>query len=373
MKKIGILTLYHNNRNFGGLLQSYALCEFLIDQGLEAEQIAYLLESGYPKYKGKLITKIKHEIKLMINYGIDYRYVFKKNKKIRKFELSIPHTKETVAREIGKLNDRFDIFICGSDQIWNPIGWQDTLFLSFVKDDKKKIAYAASIARDEMTKDEATYALNHIKSFSKVSLREKESIFALKKYDELFEVDIMPDPTLLLTKQQWEKVIGCRIENKPYIFAYFLGNNLKQRDRAIEYAKHRNIKIFFVKYLDILCRKWENEHDEYMLNDVGVNEFLSLIKNAELVITDSFHAAVFSAIFQTPFEVLNRFEKSDKKSMNSRIKTLMNILKINRSIEDLDFDKDYSFSEDELLNINEQLAKQREKGKEFLMEAIGIR
>ena len=368
-KKVGILTLYYKNYNFGGLLQAYALCTFLQESGINARQISYFLPSGYSEYKGKIIYDIKHFIKMIV-YGKYYRNMTRKNKKIYEFGSSIPHTQEVTSKTIFKLNNQFDIFICGSDQIWNPIGWQDILFLSFVSSDKKKIAYAASMARDYFTKAEATFAFNYMESFFKISLREKESIMALRKYDDSFVAEVMPDPTLLLTKQQWDKIAEGKIISEPYIFAYFLGNNLLQREKTIEYAQKRNLKIYFIKYLDIAYRDWELNHEQYMVDNVGVNEFLSLIKYAELVITDSFHGAVFSSIFETPFEVLNRFEKSDLKSMNSRITTLMDILQVNRNIDELDFGMDYSFSEDELIVIRKQLVKQRKIGRKFLLEAL---
>lgn len=368
-KKVAILSLYHNNYNYGGLLQSYALCIVLRQYGIDARQISYELQSGYPGYKGKMCENMKHIIKMII-YGKYYRKLTVRNRKLHQFELAIPHTRNVNAKNIKKLNNDFDVFICGSDQIWNPIGWQEILFLSFVEPGKQKIAYAASMARDKLTKEEAEYALNYIKNFDAVSLREKESIDAMKEYDDSFIAEVMPDPTLLLTDREWSQIAATKMIEKSYIFAYFLGGNLQQREQAIQYAKNRNKKIYFIKYLDITYKKWEENNKEYMIDNVGINEFLSLIKNAEMVITDSFHGAVFSSIFETPFVVLNRFFDDDNISMNSRITTLMETLKINRIVTKLDCNNEYSFCDEELLNIENSLKLQREKGRKYLLDTL---
>lgn len=369
--KAGILTLYHNNYNYGGLLQSYALWKTLDDLGVDAKQISYLLDSGYENYKGKFVWNIKTLIK-SIAYGQYYRNILKRQKIVQKFELSIPHTKEVDANSIKDVNNEFDAFICGSDQIWNPIGWQDNLFLSFVSNDKKKISYAASMARDSLTKEEAEYVINHIKTFYAISVREETSAKALKEYDSSLQIEVMPDPTLLLSKEEWSSLTVEGKINVPYIFAYFLGDNYEQRDKAIEYAKSVNKKIYFIDYLNYEQRDWCIAHKEYMLDNVSVPDFLTLIKNADLVITDSFHGAVFSSIFETPFVALNRFKNNDKNSMNSRIVTLMNTLDIDRNFNVLNNDKDYSYTNEELKSIREALKYQSNKGKEFLRRSLEI-
>jgi hypothetical protein len=377
MKKIGILTLYHNNHNYGGLLQSYALWKTVdsISQKNFAEsyvkQISYVQESGYkknPQISRKQSNAFK-ELGRKIKYGLKYyNEVQRRWSLLTDFEYSIPHTDVVTAQTISKLNDEFDTFICGSDQIWNPMGWQDTYFLSFVKPGHKKFAYAASMARDHFTKEEADYALKMMAGFDAVSLREEQSVKALQEYDSSFQAEVMPDPTLLLTTEDWNQVAqeSRREIGEPYIFAYFLGSDNKQKDESINYAKKVGKKIYFVGYLNLQNHKWENDHSDYMLDHVTVPDFLRLIRDADLVITDSFHGAVFSAIYHTDFVVMNRFKSGEKESMNSRIDTLMKTFGINKVINNLNFEKDYKLKSSEIKNIEVSLKEQRLKGKKFL-------
>lgn len=378
MTKIGILTLYHDNHNYGGLLQSYALCKVLNDLGYDARQISYVLSSGYPEYntsKARIKRALRpvSEISKYLIYGGWYKAYTERCRNLLDFEHSIPHTEEVTAQNIIKLNSYFDTFVCGSDQIWNPIGWQDTLFLSFVKPGKKKIAYSASMARDSFAKEDAEYALRMMHGFTAISLREEQSIKALRQWDSGFNAEVMPDPTMLLNRDQWSAIESDRKPCNHYIFAYFLGKDLSQREQAIQYAKEHGVKIFFINGLDKENRNWEKANKEYMLDHVSVPDFLSLINKADLVITDSFHGAVFSSIFQTNFIVMNRFQSGDKESMNSRIEALMRILGINRIVSELDIydnKKNFPLSEIEKKNINSALIKQRQKGIEFLGKYI---
>lgn len=372
-KKIAILTLYHNNYNYGGLLQSFALWKVLEGQGYDARQISYVLDSGYPGYSKNFIQPVKDFAKSVL-YGSYYTGVKKRRKAMNIFEAEIPHTDEVTAQNIQKLNDSFDTFVCGSDQIWNPIGWQNTLFLSFVNPGRRKIAYAASMARESLTHEEAEYAYKMTRDFYAISLREEKSLAAMQQYYPDFRADIMPDPTLLLEQNEWKALaaLGETGDKGDYIFAYFLGTDNDNREMAIQYARERHQKIYFINYLDLANRQWEKSHKNVMCPKgiVEVPDFLALIQNASLVITDSFHGAVFSSIFHTPYVTMNRFKNSDKNSMNSRIDTLMATLNINRKIESLNATHDYSLSDEETRNIDTALRMQRKKGIDFLNRAI---
>lgn len=374
--KIGILTLYHNNFNYGGLLQAYALWKVLDEQGYDVKEISYHLDSGYPWYRESSISSIKSEAKTLakkVLWRSYYTGLKQRDIAMHQFELTIPHTEEVTAQEIHKLNASFDTFICGSDQIWNPIGWQDTLFLSFVSPENRKIAYAASMARDFFTKEEADYAYRMTRDFTALSVREEQSLKAMREHHPDFTAEIMPDPTLLLPVTDWNEITKKgRAQDGEYIFAYFLGNETTARDRVIEYAKVRGKKIYFINYLNKYCRNWEKVHQNLMVPyaDFGVPDFLAMIQNASLVITDSFHGAVFSSIFHTPFVVMSRFKSCDKNSMNSRIDTLMTTLSINRKVEQLDTTQSYPLTEKEISNIDNALKLQRKKGIGFLNQAM---
>ena len=372
MKRIGIISLYCNNANYGALLQAYALCRVITGLGYFCKQISYDRVADNMSFIPKVMVKAEHLIKPIL-LGEWYQHLYKGIKLLKQFELSIPHTKEVDSITIVDLNKDFDAFICGSDQVWNPLfGWNDNHFLTFVDHGKKKIAYAASIARDQLTASEAEYVLNMIKDFYVVSLRERRSIESLREYDYSFHADVMPDPTLLLTQKEWNEVASNRIVSESYIFAFFLGNNERQKDAAIKYARNKGKRIVFIYSLLHENKKWEVAHESDIIPNISVNAFLSLIKYANLVITDSFHGAVFSSIFNVPFIVLNRFDDSDVESMNSRIVTLMDMLGINRNVKDIEYEKDYSFTVEEIKLINAAITYERKRGMRFLSEVLAV-
>lgn len=368
--KIAILTLYYKSSNYGGILQSYALQHFLQLQGHDCKQISYILDSGYKGYKKKIIwNRFKEIIKIVIRqkWYLKHRE-YARN--IYNFADTIPHTKALKANQLSTISDNFDAFIVGSDQVWNPIGWQSTMFLDFLPENKLCFSYAASIARSKLTKEEIDFIKNHVQRFKYVSVREQQSADMLNKAMIGKDVLVMPDPTFLLSNEDWIGLSAPRLVKENYVFAYFLGTNFKQREDAISFAEKKGMKIFFIPYMNKCSFKWDKEHEKYMIYNIGVPEFLSIIKNATYVITDSFHGAVFSSIFKTPFVVLNRFDEGDKNSMNSRIVTLMKTLNIQREFSSLDMNKDYNFTDIEIKSIDEAFADQKAKGISFLKEIL---
>ena len=364
--RVAILTLYYKNSNYGGVLQAYALQKALAKIGCEAKQISYQLESGYKK--SNILYRVIRGIYRKFMFLFNIKWYIKRTqheKQIYEFAESIPHTKVVDVNSINNLSYDFDMFVCGSDQIWNPIGWQSTLFLDFVPEDKYKTSYAASVARDNLDKKELDFIKKNLYKFKAVSVREERTAELLNEYINDKHIDVMPDPTILLTKDEWTEVIAPRLEKDPYIFAYFLGNEFKQREQAINYAKERNLKIIFIPYLRKDMYSWDINHLIYMKEGIGVPEFLSLIKNAEEVVTDSFHGAVFSAIFEKQMWILTRFKKNDARSMNSRLDTLVHELGIESRLIS-EFNKEQFIEDIDMKNVTKKMDSLKEKGVSYL-------
>lgn len=366
MKRIAILTQYYLNANYGGLLQAFALQKCIQNFGYDAKQISYILDSGYPGYIYRCIRdKIKNEIKKIIRQ--DW-YI--KNKeyesKVLEFTQIIPHTEVLTASKLYTLNDRFDAFVVGSDQVWNPIGWQQYSFLSFSK--KPKISYAASIARDNVAEDELAIIKKYTNDFLALSVREKNNAeFLTKELNRDFQ--LMPDPTLLFTKEEWNSFFPKNdCTKKTYIFAYFLGFNEIQRNECIKFAQDNGLDIYFIPYMKKESFSWDKGNEKYCLDDYRVENFISLIRNAELILTDSFHGAVFSCIFEKPFYVLNRKLIGKEKSMNSRLETLFYELSIpqDRMIDRVAKANEYEFSIEEIEAIRMAKNKWREIGLNYI-------
>lgn len=375
-KKVAILTLYYKSLNYGGILQAFALQNYLETSGYDSRQISYIYDSGFTNWN--YVKYLLHNILIPFYHLMKYKKwemnFLRRRRKVLKFSNSIPHTKIVTKKSIGQLSNEFDFFICGSDQIWNPIGWQSTFFLDFIPDKKKKISYAASIARDSLTKAELSFIEPYLYEFSYISVREKNSAILLnEKLSDINIIDV-PDPVFLLNRSQWD-IISERGHNKiegPYIFAYFLGENEENRRKAINFAKKMRLKIFFVGYTDKKLYGWEISHRDILLSNLGVEDFLKCISKATIVITDSFHAAAFSAIFHTPFYALPRFNKTDVNSMNSRLKVLVEELGIeDRFVEDLNNISSYSWSEDEIKSLECNLLMLKNKGRSYLQKSLG--
>ena len=366
MKKIAILTQFYSNANYGGLLQAFALQKCIQNLGFNSKQISYVLDSGYPGYTYRcIINRIKTIVKEIIHQEWYIKHK-EYESKVLEFTRTIPHTEVLTAKKLSILNDNFDAFIVGSDQVWNPIGWQRYSFLSFAN--KPKISYAASIARDTITEDELAIIQEYTSDFFALSVREKNNAeFLTKKLHREFQ--LMPDPTLLFTKEEWNSFFSHNdCMKKPYIFAYFLGFNEIQRNECIKFAQDNELDIYFIPYIKKESFSWDKGNEKYCLDDYRVENFISLIRNAELILTDSFHGAVFSCIFEKPFYVLNRELIGKEKSMNSRLETLFYELSIpqDRMIDSVAKANEYEFSIKEIEAIRMAKNKWREIGLNYI-------
>lgn len=371
-EKIAILTLYYHNYNYGGLLQAYALQKVLSAAGYQVEQISYQLASGYNGWnpiKARVKKPVAH-LYHYLKYGKWFNKYVVRQKKFDTFAEKVPHTRVVTVNTIKKLSDEFDCFICGSDQIWNPIGWQPTLFFDFLPDDKKRISYAASIARDSLSEQEYDFIKSHLDKFIAISVREQNSAVMLNKRFPTLMVKAVPDPVFLLDEENWRKLIPTANEGKkPYIFAYFLGENKENRENAIRYAREKKIEIKFASYLDYTLAAWDRTHVEFLTAPLGIEDFLQSIAEAELVLTDSFHAAAFSSILKTPFFVVPRFKAKDSNSMNSRILNLVQEMEIpERYTENPKMT--YQWSDNERTCLEKNLKLLRERGLQFLENSI---
>ena len=365
--KIGIITKYYKNYNFGGLLQSYALVKKLEEMGHVAYQISFL-PNEIKKYG--IVTSMKNSIHLIIRncvIRIKSRNISSLNKKMKKFMLEIKHTPPIKEKNLNRLTASFDIFIAGSDQIWNPAFAYDAYFLDFVDTDKRKISYAASFGIENFSDKEVLYIKNFVSKFDFVSVREKTGYFFLKSIIPNKNIEWVLDPVFLLSKTQWLEVCDSVCLNTPdnYAAVYLMGNNKENETLINNIIETMNLKKIVIPFT-IDDFNYKNLIDK----DMGPREFLTIIKNANVVFTDSFHATSFSIIFGVNFYCLNRNKNKDVKSMNSRMDALFNMLDIKpRWIENYDdFMSIGSFENFE--SVNKKISYYRESSVNYLRCAI---
>ena len=328
--KYGIVTLYHGSYNFGGLLQAYALPAALEKYlGISAEQMDYVFG---PEKQPR--TQYKISVKGMINTaGFLMLNRMKRNELNRRkaafdeYIAYIPHSKGRYDSNCvsGALNE-YTGFLCGGDQIWNDclqFKWfsiedSKVFTLRFVPDQQKKVSYAPSMATVELTPEYDREFRKGVKRLDAVSVREKTALPVLREITGK-PVTVAVDPVLLLQESDWLGEIRYR-PGKKYVLCYLLGDNMLQRKAAERFARTVRLPILtFPHILGNVVRKCDLFFGDIHDYTSGPREFLGLIKNAEYVITDSFHACVFSMIFQTPFAVFERHKANEKGNMNSRI------------------------------------------------------
>lgn len=337
--RIGIITRYFHNQNYGGLLQAYALCKYINTHFPEynAEQIAF---NSYPGIIKKLrelcfapldrkVLFAKESIHLVLDIlktklhgNIVYPYTSKRTAAFAEFEKNIPHSaKVYTGCNITDTLSEYDIFITGSDQVWNPLWYYSEYFLDFVPLGTPKISYAASISQAALNPKQRQLFKESLRSYTAISVREKDAAALLENLSDI-PVEWVLDPTLLLTKHEWDEICSPNVISKPYIFCYFLGEDMTARNLAKQFADKHKLPLATIPYLQGKYRACDKNFGDICLSDISPNQFISLIKNAEYIFTDSFHATVFSHIFEKEYFV---FERHGKQGMSSRLYSLLTI------------------------------------------------
>lgn len=340
--KIGILT-FHNAVNYGAVLQAYALSTFIRTRlSKECEVIDYTCEKFKNNYK---IFKIyNRSLKGFISSLVKTPSVYSKNRKFKLFmKKNVKLSKEKYnIQNISDANTVYNCFITGSDQVWNlELTNDNTYFLDFVSPENIKLAYAASCGKSILSSTATKKNKIGLKQYKYISVREN----SLKDYlsNSLnLTVQKVLDPVFLIEAQEWSKLIQEKSKKREkYILVYLL-HEKSIYSIAEKIAKVKNLRITsiqnnFSKPIDA----------EYKLN-CGIEEFLELIKNAEYVITDSFHGAAFSIIFRKQLRIVLKKEHSE---LNSRIESLIKDFKLesflvsdDSKIELLTMKKDYDES-----------------------------
>lgn len=336
--KIGILTHYYKSVNYGGNLQAYALCRMLQDMGHDAQQVQIVMaedcqnlftSSGkrWVKNLKKCVKQPLKATKYILSPG--YRQARKQEKaRFQKLEKVfyhfnrdlIPHSDGVYTdMTIRKVISQYDMFITGSDQVWNPVWYFPPYFLSFVPKGVPKLAYAASIGHTQLPEKVRKVFKRHLQDFIGVSVREQDAVSLLEGVAP-GGVECVLDPTLLLEREQWQEIAVPAKITKPYAFCYFLGNGLKERQAAAEFAAANGLQLVTIPNATGIFHSNDADFGDVCLEDPSVEAFLGLIAGADYVFTDSFHATVFSLINQRKFVV---FPRQGHEQMSSRVHSLL--------------------------------------------------
>lgn len=378
MKDIAILTKYYKNYNYGGVLQGYALKRVLKEKGYVVDIISYdVNKNPNPVYKSIYEQSKQYGIKSATNKIIEksvgkFKFLIKDilKDRIAKFEEFMQYdTKEYDDSNLEELNGEYNIFISGSDQIWNPNAVRKLYLQSFVKKGKKKISYAASIGRNKLSKTEADILIPYLKEFDCLSVRENTARELLNKYTNS-KIEVVLDPTLLLEKEEWNEISSEPIHSKPYALFYFFSDSKKIREKVMNFCKLNNIDLVMIPYANQQFNFSDSKGPGIRINSIGPKEFISAIKNADYIFTDSFHGAVFSIINEKQFFVFER-NKKEHVSMNSRLYDLLDNFKLKdrlislQNIEKINNIKKINYEE-----VNNKKKELKRKSMEFLDKSL---
>lgn len=368
--KIGIIT-FHASFNYGSMLQAYALQTFLERMGNDVEIINFRSQrqkNMYPKpLRFSSYQSFKQSVKRILLEPSSISHLYKKWHLFDEFFNTHLHiTKEyNTEEELEKANLKYELLITGSDQIWNTDcgDYSDAYFGNFVDSTIPKIAYSVSMGPHPETKD-PNYYKTVVKNFRAISAREKRTKDFLESNNIYKGVEVVVDPTMLLNKENWNKLIGDKpLIDDDYIFYYTpFGPNYQFLDEAVEIAKKKN--------LPIICDNsyWPRSLRHYPTvtpySAVGPIEFLNLIKNAKVVCGGSFHLMIFSIIFGKEFYSIGG-------DVDSRVQNLARLAGVEDriwSLTDKTRNKIHPFEG----VTSELLSQTKEKSIEFLSKNIRI-
>lgn len=323
--QIKIITC-HDVYNHGASLQAYALQTYIGLLGHSVEIIDYkpdylcgdyqLWSVNNPAFDKLLFKPFYLLAKLPQRlYSLKRKWAFDHyTKQYLKLTAQCFHSNEEL-----KLNPPLaDIYIAGSDQIWNTLfqnGRDAAFYLDFAPSSAKRISYAASFATEDVVDEYRPFVCKMLQNFDAVSIRERCSLPLLESLGRADGVAVC-DPVFLLTRKQWETVLPQNQSHEEYLLVYDTEFSPKVKEIAKRIAKEKNLKIYNVS----ASRIGYADKDLWASSPI---DFVQLIRDASYVVSNSFHASAFSIIFERDFCVINRSE-----GINERMKSLLSNYKL---------------------------------------------
>ena len=345
-KKIGCVIAYRKNHtNYGTALVGYALLQKIRQLGFDVEVINYIKRPTLTQkvawvvnafrcgMGGSVIALFREKGNLKNNpsyaEGIKQRTEAVETYKDEKL---IPLFKNYVGYEaLHEGSKNYGTVVVGSDQVWTPMGLPTKFFnLLFVDDSVRKVAYASSFGVSEIPSFQKKRTGAYLDRFYRIGVREQRGKEIVDTLSHQIG-QVVADPTLLLNADEWsEEIKDSRVNvDVPYIFCYFLGSNMEGRNAAEELKRKTGFKIITLRHMDEYVPEDEHFGDEAPYR-VNPNDFLTYIKNAAYICTDSFHCTAFSIQFHKKFMTFYRFKIGSNTGRNSRIYSLFNVLGVNK-------------------------------------------
>ncbi len=369
--KTGTITFHAPNNN-GSFLQAYALQNILINEcHVENEIIDFYSEQQARQYsvfrKPRSVGDIGRNLISVAHYaGLSRRY--QRFDAMRKQHLILSRRCAT-AKEVYDLVPKYDLIVCGSDQIWNTGArdYSDVYFMTGGQN--KKISYAASFG-SHIENVDLDKAQKNIAEFSNISVREEAGQELLHSISPDKEVRIVCDPTLLLDKSRYAPLSQIeKVVQEPYIFLYTINYSEEVLTVAQKLSNELGLPVYaaFTGYSCVKCRKYGTK----VLYDVGPSEFLWLIKHAAYTCSNSFHGIAFSVIFEKQFCRPTSVDANGKLSIDDRIDGFLGQIGLDeRTVRVNDDCTEMIQKPIDYNKVNEKLNAIRENGIGYLKTAL---
>lgn len=333
--KVGLCCCFENH-NYGSMLQSLANLRAIESLGHECEVIRYIKQYSFVQKVRQAprllnagnIAKIAQQLELRRQSLVFPEIAAERATRDSAFDRFSDSFFSTSIRQcigydsLTEASESYGAVVVGSDQLWLPIGLPTNFYnLQFVKPGVRRVSYATSFGVTNIPWYQRRRTADFLRKIDYLSVREDAGAIICRKIAGV-DAKVVVDPTLLLTREDWLDLISSKQrESEPYIFCYFLGHNRLCREEAKRISKEMNLPIVVLRHLDEIVPA-DEQFGDYSPYDIDPSGFVNLIRNAEVVLTDSFHGTVFSVLHHKRFATYYRFETTDGQSRNSRIDSL---------------------------------------------------
>jgi len=302
MNKIALIT-FHDTTNFGALLQTFGLYKKLNDLGNDC----YILDY-------QCASQLKNEIPAKFQFSLNPRAlaseVLLKSKKRRKYAAMKQFSQEYMPKKSHPYNrstvfgmkEDYDTYVVGSDMCWglDMTDGDYSYFLDFAADDKRKFSYGSSIGKRDWTPEEKEKIGKLLARFNSIAVREEKTVERLAPILHGKDCQVVCDPTMLLTVDEWKPYIGKRLCKKDYVVLYFDTDDHKCLNDAKAYAKKHGKELLVISQMPSFVTKTHN------VFPYKVEDFLSLLYYADTVFTASYHGMVYALYFHKNLIYYNR-------------------------------------------------------------------
>lgn len=369
-KSVAIMTWYAY-RNYGTALQAAAISRAVAKLGYRPHFVSYdpkKSQGTLPAAKRPLTQRVTGKAKRFLSPRP--LAVAERDAAFDRFiDANLEFTDTLAPDRLAGLSDRFDAFVCGSDQIWSPRFLDPRYFLDFVAQSQKKVAYAPSFGCERIDDDsKAKRIASLLREFGSISVREKSGADIVEGLTGK-RPQVVLDPTLLLDADVWSELARpYPITEEPYCLFYFLGSSKGNMMAARRIAEYSRLRV-----LEVPVFQNRQGRPGVLGPDVGPAEFVSLVKGASLLCTDSFHGMVFSILFEKPFVSFERFDPNDSASQNTRIYNFLNMT----GLDGILLSRSHLANWRELANpkidyraVRKRLKARREESLRYLLDAL---